>query len=162
MLAIGYVTLFMALAMVAGSFLYGPLDTMLRTRKWVAFVGSAIGLAATVFLALNPVTTVTVTTVVFVVIGLAGSGYGLLMAHGRAFLPAHLMGRGITLLNFFAIGGPGVMQFATAGVVSASTVPDEPAAAYTALFWFYAAVHAAALVIYLSVRDARPEKSSRD
>lgn len=160
MLAIGHATLFMALAMVAGSFIYGPLDTLLKTRKWVAVVGSGIGLGATVFLALNPVTSVATATFVFVVIGLAGSCYGLLMAHGRAFLPPHLTGRGMTLLNFFAIGGPGMMQFATAGVVSASTVPGEPQAAYTVLFWFYVVVHAAALAVYLAARDARPEKPS--
>ena len=50
-LAIGDVTLFMALGMVAGSFLYGPLDTLFGTRKWVAAVGNAISLAAVAGLA---------------------------------------------------------------------------------------------------------------
>ena len=35
-LLIGRATLFMALAMIAGSFLYGPLDTIFRTRKCIA------------------------------------------------------------------------------------------------------------------------------
>ena len=114
-LLIGQVTLFMALAMVAGSFAYGPLDTIFRTRKWVAFVGNLIGLVALVFIALNPVSTIAAVTILLVVIGLTGSSFGLIMAHGRAFVPAHLTGRGVTLLNFFSIGTVGLMQFATGG-----------------------------------------------
>jgi MFS family permease len=157
-LAIGNVTLFMAFGMVAGSFLYGPLDTVFGTRKWVAAAGNAIGLGALVVLAANPLIDVPVATVVFVVIGITGMGYGMLMAHARAFVPAHLTGRGVTLMNFFSIGGVGVMQFATGGVVSAAAVPGEPAAAYVALFSFYALLLGAALLIYLFARDARPER----
>jgi MFS family permease len=157
-LVIGQVTLFMALAMVAGSFIYGPLDTIFRTRKWVAVGGNFISLLAIVYLAVNTVTGIPSTTLVLVVIGVCGMGYGLLMAHARAFLPPHLVGRGVTLMNFFSIGGVGLMQFATGGVVTASIVPAEPAAAYTALFTFYAVVLGLALAIYLLARDAKPEK----
>lgn len=155
-LAIGQVTLFMAIGMVVGSFLYGPLDTLLRTRKWVAAGGNAICLAAIVVLAANPAIGVFSATVLFVVIGVTGMSYGMLMAHARAFLPPHLTGRGVTLMNFFSIGGVGVMQFATGGVVTAATVPGEPAMAYQALFVFYAATLSLALAIYLFSRDARP------
>ncbi len=156
-LTIGYVTLFMALAMVAGSFIYGPLDTLLRTRKWVAVAGNAIGVAALIALALMPTMSIPATTVLLVVIGLSGMSYGLLMAHGGAFLPQHLIGRGVTLLNFFAIGGVGAMQFITGGVVAMTEVPGEPAAAYSALFGFYALSLGLALAIYLFCRDAPPE-----
>ena len=159
-LLIGQVTLFMALAMVVGSFLYGPLDTLFGTRKWVAVVGNSISLAALVAIALNPVSGIATATVLLVVIGVAGSSFGLLMAHGRAFLPPHLTGRGVTMLNFFSIGTVGLMQFATGGVVTASAVPGEPAAAYAALYWFYAATLGVSLLIYLFARDARPEKAS--
>lgn len=154
---IGEATLYMALAMVGGAFLYGPLDTIFRTRKWVAFVGNAIGLLAIVYLSLNVATDIAITTGVFVVIGLFGGAYGLLMAHARAFVPAHLTGRGVTLMNFFSVGGVGAMQFATGGVVTASIVPGEPAAAYQALFTFYAVALALALLVYLAAKDARPE-----
>lgn len=159
-LAIGQVTLFMALAMTAGNFLYGPLDTVFRTRKWVAFAGNVLLMAALVLLALAPAPGVGVSTAFFVVIGLSGASYGLMMAHGRAFFPPHLTGRGITLLNFFSIGTVGLMQFASGAVVSATTRPDDPGAAYSALFWFYAASLAVSIVIYLWARDAKPEKKA--
>ena len=155
-LAIGDVTLFMALGMVAGSFLYGPLDTLFGTRKWVAAVGNAISLAAVAGLAAFPLIGVPIATVLLVVIGVAGMGYGMIMAHSRAFFPPHLTGRGVTLMNFFSIGGVGAMQFATGGVVSATFVPSAPVTAYVALFAFYALLLAVALVIYLFSRDAKP------
>ena len=157
-LVIGQVTLFMALAMVAGSILYGPLDTIFRTRKWVVVVGNLLSLLAIAYLAINTVSGIASTTVVLVLIGICGMGYGMLMAHARAFLPPHLVGRGVTLMNFFSIGGVGLMQFATGGVVTASFVPGQPAAAYTALFAFYAVALGLTVAIYLFARDAKPEK----
>jgi hypothetical protein len=89
------------------------------------------------------------------VLGVAGGGFGLMMAHGRAFVPAHLTGRGVTLMNFFSIGAVGLMQFASGGVVTAAF--DRGAAdAYSALFGFYGLMLAIALAIYLFSRDAPP------
>ncbi|MBX3574781.1 MAG: MFS transporter [Mesorhizobium sp.] len=155
-LVIGQVTLFMALAMVAGNFIYGPLDQILRTRKWVAATGNLLSLSAVLWLAFHAGGGIGADTVVLVLIGITGASYGLLMAHARAFLPAHLTGRGVTLMNFFSIGGVGAMQFATGAVVTASTVPGEPTAAYRTLFLFYAAMLVVALVAYLSAKDAKP------
>ena len=106
-LVIGEVTMFMALAMVGGAFLYGPLDQIFRTRKWVAVTGNTVTVLACIALALNPMPGLAATTLLLIVIGLAGGSYGLLMAHARAFVPAHLTGRGVTLMNFFSIGGVG-------------------------------------------------------
>lgn len=159
-LMIGQVTLFMALAMVAGGFIYGPLDTIFRTRKWVAVVGNSLSVAVIAYLAFNPVTSIAQTTIIFMLIGVTGAAYGLLMAHGRAFLPPHLTGRGVTLLNFFSIGGVGAMQFATGAVVSSNAVPGDPVAGYQALFVFYAVMLAISLAIYLFVRDAKPERAA--
>ncbi|WEX07412.1 MFS transporter [Chelativorans sp. AA-79] len=160
-LLIGQVTLFMALAMAAGSFLYGPLDTLFGTRKWVAVAGNGVSVVALVWLAVLPAGTMGSVTVVLVVVGLFGGSYGLLMAHGRAFLPPHLTGRGVTLLNFFSIGGVGAMQFATGALFSEFSTSGEPAAAYQWLFGFYAAMLAASLAIYLMARDVPPERTVR-
>lgn len=161
-LVIGQVVLFMALAMVAGSLIYGPLDTILRTRKWVAVAGNTLGVAVILVLALNPAPGLGAVTILFVLIGMFGGAYGLLMAHGRAFLPPHLTGRGMTLLNFFSIGGSAVLQFSTGAIYTASYSAADPSAAYQALFWFYAASLVTAIAIYLFVPDARPEKAAAE
>jgi len=158
-LAIGNVTLLMALAMVAGALFYGPLDTIFRTRKWIAIPGNTFCFAILLFLALNPQPALTVATILLVAIGFLSGSYGLLIAHPRSFIPAHLTGRGVTLMNFFSIGGVGAMQFATGGVVTAWSSPDDPTAAYAALFSFYALAVGVALFIYLFSRDARPERT---
>ncbi|MFH1797229.1 MAG: MFS transporter [Pseudomonadota bacterium] len=160
-LVIGQVTLFMALAMVAGNFIYGPLDQIFRTRKWVAVTGNSLSLCAILWLALHPGGGLNADTLAFALIGVTGASYGLLMAHARAFLPAHLMGRGVTLMNFFSIGGVGAMQFVTGAVVTGSTVPGDPTAAYSTLFLFYAATIAVALAVYLLARDAKPAAAAR-
>lgn len=158
-LLIGDVTFFMALAMIAGNFLYGPLDTLLGTRKWVAVGGTAIALAALAFLALTPISDITTVTIALIIVGLSGGAYGLLMAHARAFFPPHLVGRGVTLMNFFTIGGVGLMQFATGAVVSSTANLANPAIAYGWLFSFYFVLLGLALAIYLFARDAKPERA---
>lgn len=155
---IGNVTLVMALSMVAGPLIYGPLDTLFRTRKWVAMACGLVCVATLAILALQPQAGIGAATVLLVSIGLSAGAYGLLMAHARAFFPPHLIGRGATLMNFFSIGGAGVMQVATGAVVTAASDPARPAAAYSALFGFYALVIGAALCIYLFSTDAPPER----
>lgn len=158
-LMIGNVTLFMALAMTAGAFVYGPLDTIFGTRKWVAVIGNGFSVAVIGWLAVFPVSGISATIVAFILVGLFGSSYALLMAHARAFIPAHLTGRGMALMNFFSIGGVGVMQFLTGAVVTATTVPDMPERAYSALFAFYSLTLGASLIVYLLARDDKPEKN---
>jgi len=154
-LLIGRVTLWMALAMVAGSVLYGPLDRWFGTRKWVVLGGNALVLAAVVTLCAAPRPPLPAATALLVLIGVAGTSYAVLLAHGRAFVPSAFVGRGVTLLNFFSISGVGIMQFVTGRIVSAR--PDPSAlAGYRVLFATYALALAAALAIYLCSRDAPP------
>lgn len=157
---IGQVTLAMALAMVVGNFIYAPLDTLFGTRKWIAVVGNTLNLIALMVLFTMPMAGIGLVTITLMAIGVTGASYGLLMAHGRSFMPQHLIGRGMTLLNFFSIGGVGVMQFVTGAVVTANTDPANPVAEYQALFGFYALMLAIALVIYLFGRDAKPGQTA--
>ena len=86
-------------------------------------------------------------------IGFLGASFPVIMAHGRAFIPAHLVGRGVTLLNLFGIGGVGLMQFVT-GRLHESYAAAGPAAPYTAIVTFFAVSMAVGLVIYLFSRDS--------
>lgn len=154
-LLIGHVTLAMALAMVAGSIIYGPLDKLLGTRKWVVFWGNAAVCLALLAFVVNPLPGLISAAALFVIIGLCGTSYGVVMAHGRAFLPAQLVGRGVALLNFCAIAGAGLMQFISGRLVSLQPDTSAPAS-YQFLFGSYLVVLGAALLIYLSSKDAPP------
>ncbi len=156
-LLIGQVTLWMAIAMALGSVAYGPLDTVFNSRKWVAFTGALIGVVALAFLAVNPQSSLTVVTVCLIVIGMSGLGYGVFMAHARAWFPPELTGRGVTLMNFCSIGGVATLQIVSGHVATAYEVPGEPTAGYSALFAFYGIMLALALAIYLAAPDAKPK-----
>lgn len=153
-IAIGQVTFWMAVAMVAGTLAYGPLDRLLNTRKWIMITGMSIVAMLAATLATADMLSLTAATVMLVGIGLFGSTFAVIMTHARAFYPAHLMGRGVTLMNFFSIGGVGVMQWITGWVVESTG--GTPRETYAALFGFYAVVLAAALAVYLFSRDAKP------
>ena len=154
---IGRVTLYMALALVAGSFAYGPLDRLLKTRKWVVLIGNLLVLAAVGFMIAAKLPPVWLVTVMFVAIGFFGAGYATQMAHGKAFVPAHLTGRGVTLLNFFSIGGVGVAQAVSGYVVDIATDAGGKAAGYESLFIFYGVMLVVALGIYAFSKDAKPQ-----
>ena len=149
---IGQVTLMMGLAMVAGSFAYGPMERLLRSRKRLILAGNAVVLGALLLLWAMPLAGGWVTVALLVLFGFAGSSFPMVIAHGRAFLPAHLVGRGVTLLNLFGIGSVGVLQFVT-GRLHASTPTPPAEAPYAAIFLLLAVTLALALAIYATSRD---------
>lgn len=150
---IGMVTLAMGLAMIVGNFAYGPLDRVFRTRKWVVFWGN-IGSALTLFgLWVMPAGSLWVATLLIAAAGLFGASFPLIMAHARSFFPAHLTGRGVTLLNLFGIGGVGAFQFSSGWVFEASQRAGDPVAGYRALFLFFAVPVLAGTLLYLFSRD---------
>ena len=149
---IGQVTLWMGLAMVLGSFAYGPLERVFGTRKGLIMVGNVLVLLALIGLWAMPLAGGWVTLGLFVLFGLAGTSFPMVIAHGRAFLPAHLTGRGVTLLNLFGIGAVGVAQFIT-GRLSASVATPPVEAPYAAIFGFFAVTLALALAYYATSQD---------
>ncbi|MGQ0610104.1 MAG: MFS transporter [Paracoccaceae bacterium] len=151
---IGQVTLVLSLAMVAGNLVYGPLDRLLGTRKWLIFGGNALMLACLVGLYLGAASDSLATLALLAGVGLFGASFPVVMAHGRAFLPAHLTGRGVSLINLFGIGGAGLMQIAT-GRLHTAVAPVPPEAPYAALFAFYAAIVVLGLAAYLFSQDRR-------
>lgn len=153
---IGQIALYMAIALVVGSFAYGPLDTIFRTRKWILVWSSIVTIAVLLWLTMEPEAPMFHLISALVVIGFCGSGYGVLLAHGKAFMPSHLIGRGSTLLNFFSIGGVGVAQFITAGIYAAAAVPGDPAWGYQVVFLSLAVMMIVGLLSYLFSEDAAP------
>ena len=156
---IGQVTLVMGLAMVAGNFAYGPLDRLLGSRKWLVFGGNALMLLCLIGLYAQVDVDRWTTVALLAGVGFFGASFPMVMAHGRAFLPPHLTGRGVSLINLFGIGGAGVMQIITGRIHTALTPSDAvvnsvpPSAPYAALFAFYAALTVAGLAVYLLSRD---------
>ena len=153
---IGRITLYMAIALSVGSLVYGPLDRIFDSRKYVVLFGNLVVAFSALWLAIELPANVTVTTILVVLIGFFGASYAVQIAHGKAFVPAHMMGRGVTLMNFFAIGGVGVMQLATGYTFEKVAAADGEIAGYHAIFLLYAATLLAVLLLYLFSREAKP------
>jgi predicted MFS family arabinose efflux permease len=149
----GNALLLMAVAMSAGAMIYGPLDNWLNTRKWVVVVGSALTIAFFLLLSFGKLS-VGPATLVMALLGATGMTYGVLMAHGRALFPDHLLGRGITLMNVLFIGGAGILQPVSGAVVTAMKAEGiAPADIYSRLHFGFASALAVTLAIHLFSRD---------
>jgi predicted MFS family arabinose efflux permease len=150
---VGAATLIMGAAMIAGTFAYGPLDRMLGTRKWVIFGGNALAVLLLGVLIAVIDQSLYLSVALIAAIGFLGGSFPVIIAHGRAFVPPHLVGRGVTLLNLFGIGGVGIMQFAS-GRIHMEMAGTDPSAPYVAIFAFFLAALAPGCVIYMFSRDS--------
>ncbi len=150
--AVGQATLVMGVAMIAGTLAYGPADRIFGTRKWVAFVGSALAMAALIGLTVAIQFNGWMSVALMAAIGFFGAGFPIIIAHARSFFPPHLTGRGVTLLNLFGIGGVGVAQFGS-GRLHGAIAPADPLLAYQVLFAAFAALLLIGLLVYLFSQD---------
>ena len=113
---IGTIGLIMSLGMIFGTFFYGPLDRIFKTRKWIVLIGNFICLLSVAALSFLPELSYNFAIISFALVGFFGMSFPVVVAHGRSFVPMELSGRGVTLMNLFAIGGVGVLQ-ALSGLV---------------------------------------------
>ncbi len=150
---IGKVTLAMGFAMILGNFAYGPLDRVFGTRKWVILTGNLASATAVFGLFFFPASGVLTSTLLVAAAGFFGASFPLIMAHARAYFPAHLTGRGVTLINLLGIAGVGLFQFASGWVYEGAAVAGDPVAGYRAVFLFFAVPVLIGGFVYLFSRD---------
>ncbi|KEP69772.1 MFS transporter [Thioclava dalianensis] len=146
---IGRVTLIMGLAMIAGTFAYGPADRLLGSLKRVIVLGNIVMALALAGLWLMPDQSILLATVLLALVGFFGASFPIIMAHGRSFYPPHLTGRGVSVHNMFSILGVAIMQFASRPVFEAASAGHSPQTAYGLLFAFFLAPVAIGLGFYL-------------
>ncbi|MDO5657593.1 MAG: MFS transporter [Paracoccus sp. (in: a-proteobacteria)] len=153
---IGYATLMMGLAMIAGNFLIGPAVRAAGGLRRAILMASGATVVTLAVLALAPAAGLIPAVILLALVGLSGAGFVLVMSQGRAFLPPHLVGRGVTFFNMFSIGGVGLMQFGSRPVYAwaASGGPDY---AYAMLFAFFALPLAVALLIFTRMSEPQDD-----
>lgn len=145
----GNVALVMGAAMSLGALAYGPLEMWLGTAKWVVLAGGIVTAATLGLLALIPVPNLATATVLLAVVGAAGISYAVLLAHARPFFPEHLLGRGMTFVNFVFIGGAGILQPISGHYVDTLKAAGlAPAGIYAHLHLAFAITLALATAIY--------------
>ena len=145
--------LVMATAMSFGAMVYGPLDHWLGTNKWIVALGTAMTAGCFLYLGLAAPST-TQSILALSLLGASGMTYGVLMAHGRSFVPDHLLGRGLTLMNVLFIGGAGIVQPFSGAMMN--RMKDQPIAeSYATLHIAFGVALLVALAIYLFSRDVK-------
>lgn len=149
---IGQATLVMGVAMILGTLAYGPADRIFGTRKWVIVGGNLSGVAALGALILWTDSNAWLSIALMAAIGFCGASFPVIIAHARSFIPPHLTGRGVTLMNLFGIGGVGVMQFGS-GRLHSAIAPTDPLGAYQTLFMVFAGLLLVGALIYLFSQD---------
>ncbi len=145
-------------ALVVSPLLFGPLDRVFDTRKWVV-IGSAVALTVILLtFALWPQPALWQALVLLLLLGLASAGSLVLHAHARSALPERLIGRGMTLQNTASIGGIFLWQAATGFIIGAFDAPDGvvPEIAYRAAFGFLGGMLLLSLSIYAWADDVKP------
>lgn len=144
----GSYLLIMGLAMTLGSLLYGPLERLFASRKWVILGGNTLGFVALVLLWWAPQPGLWLAVTLVTMVGFFGAAFSLIMAHGRAFFPPHMVGRGVTLLNLFSIGTTGLVQMASGRIYEAAGGAASAPGSFGTIFGFLALFTVVGLLLY--------------
>lgn len=147
----GNAILVMAAAMCVGALLFGVLDRAYpgRQRPIVAG-GSALTAACFLWLGIGGEVGLTTAVVLLAIAGVAGLFNPIAVAEARTLFPAHLLGRGLTTMNFLTIGGAGLVQWLSGLYFAAETARGRaPPEIYGTLHFAFALVLIAVTVIYL-------------
>lgn len=160
----GNVLLMAVIAYQLGMLVFGPLDRLLDTRKWIAISGTLTIVAIlALFAALDR------PPAWLVVAGIIGMGFvsassTMIMTHGRAIFPDRLIGRGMATMNTCVMLGVACMQ-TLSGVILGAFTPladgTRSELAYRSLFGFMAVVLLVAVTVYSRVADIRPSDELR-
>ncbi|WP_415182825.1 MFS transporter [Phaeovulum sp.] len=150
---IGRVALAMGVAMVAGNFIYGPTDRLLGSHKRAVIGGNLILAVVLAVLWAAPGAGILQITLLMAGVGLFGASYPAVMAHGRTFFPNHSVGRGVSLLNMFSIGGVAILQFASRPVYEHAIAMGNASDAFATLFMFFLVPLLIGLGFYVFSRD---------
>ena len=155
----GNVLLSAVVAYQVGVLLFGPLDRLLDTRKWIVVAGTVViaSILATLGLTSGGPTWLAVGSIV--AIGFFSASSTMIMTHGRGVIPDRLIGRGMATINTAVMFGVACMQ-TLSGVILGLFPPMDDGTrselAYRGLFGFMAVVLLIAVSIYAQVADVRP------
>ncbi|MHA1113587.1 MAG: MFS transporter [Alphaproteobacteria bacterium] len=160
----GEVLFLMMAAVTAGLLVYGRLERLANSRKWVV-IGGAAGIAVCLgTLAALPSPGPWRATALLVGASFFGPLYVVFLAHCRALFPMHLMGRAMTMISLIGVMGIVTLQFGFGVILEFFTDADGRAAAtgYRIGFAFHATIILIVLAFYMRVDDAPPRPRAAD
>src|SRR5690606_21750191 len=146
----------------AGYFIWGPLDRVFNTRKWLLAAGVGGQVVCLAVIVAIPGLSLLNITILFTLLGILNGCSVMIFAHARSVFPPELVGRSMTTLNIGTMGGAAFQQIVTGYLMTWQTppggTPDETA--YRIMFGLQAVWLLAALLFYLRTPDAKPNQSA--
>jgi predicted MFS family arabinose efflux permease len=107
----------LVVALHLGTFCYGPLERLARSRKRLVLAGVGVEIASLGVLVIWPSAPLALAGVSLFVFALAAPIYVVLVAHARCFVPARRVGRALTCINLAGLTGVFVMQSGTGALI---------------------------------------------
>ncbi len=160
----GNVLLVAVIAYQCGMLVFGPLDRLLDTRKWIAFAGTSTIATILGTLALWGQPPLWLVIGAIIAIGFFSASSTMIMTHGRGIFPDRLIGRGMATMNTSVMLGVACMQ-TLSGIILGAFVPladgSRTELAYRTLFGFMCVVLVVAVTIYGQATDVRPSDELR-
>ncbi len=148
----------MSIGMALGALACGPAARWLGGVKPPSIIGNAMTAALLLALGLFPLLGSGPAVMLLVAIGFFGLTYSLLLSHGRQFIPDHLLGRGVTFLNFLAIGGAGLAQAVTGRWIDAALASGAtPASAFATMHVWMGITLVVAVLLFLRAPGKPPQ-----
>ncbi|MDP1836886.1 MAG: MFS transporter [Reyranella sp.] len=160
----GNVLLVAVIAYQIGMLVFGPLDRVLDTRKWIAIAGTSAIATILGTLALWGQAPLWLAIGAIVGIGFLSASSTMVMTHGRGIFPDRLLGRGMATMNTSVMLGVACMQTLSGVILGAfEPLPDGARSeeAYRTLFGFMCLVLLVALLVYSRAADIRPSDEVR-
>jgi predicted MFS family arabinose efflux permease len=148
----------MVMAFNLGNFVYGPVERLLRTRKWTVFAGVLMMVASLSVLAGWPGLAVYGAAGMMTLLCLCAPFYPVLAAHCRGFVPLGRAGRAIACVNLVGLSVVFLVQLATGWLVEHTAGPDGAPTefGYRLAFAAIGVVLALGAVGYMRARDMPP------
>jgi MFS family permease len=149
---------------IAGLMLWGPMDRVLGSHKLPVLIGAGTTAVALGYLAAVGTLSTSGLVLWFAAFGFL-SGFGpVLIAHGKSLMPAHQLGRGLTILNMGTMGGTFLVQAVSGfviGLFPTTAAGGYDLAAYRWVFGLQAGFIALVSLIYCGSRDPLLERGGK-
>jgi predicted MFS family arabinose efflux permease len=148
----GTASLFLLALVVAlhlGTFCYGPLERLTRSRKRLILTGVGVEIVSLGLLVIWPDAPLVLAGVSLFIFAMAAPIYVVLVAHARRFVPARRAGRALTCINLAGLTGVFVMQSGTGALIELVVrTGGAPVTGYRLAFLSVIAILAVSALIY--------------
>ena len=153
----GSIIFLMVLCVNLGTYIYGPLDRIFNTRKWVVLTGVSLMIINLLGLAIFPTTHIAFIIIMLCVFSVSSPIFVTLAGHCRGYVPENYAGRALTFVNFLGVGFIFILQSLTGSLVEIFLGNDfSILSGYRLVFGIVAIVLLISGTIYLFSRDVKP------